>query len=101
MLLWGVLAVLDKKNMGVGSNLGPLLIGFVVLAIGLSQGGTSGYAINPARDLGPRVLGTLVGTKGLFSGLYWLVSPIIATLIGGVFGAASYDWFITPFLPEK
>jgi glycerol uptake facilitator protein len=101
MLLWGVLAVLDKKNMGVGSNLGPLLIGFVVLAVGLSQGGTSGYAINPARDFGPRVLGTLVGTKGLFSGLYWLVSPIIATLIGGVFGAASYDWFITPFLPEK
>lgn len=101
MLLWGVLAIVDKKNVGGFPNLWPLLIGFVVLAIGLSQGGTSGYAINPARDFGPRVLGTLVGTKGLFSGAYWFVSPIIATLCGGVFGAASYDWFITPFLPSK
>jgi glycerol uptake facilitator protein len=77
------------------------LIGFVVLAIGLSEGGTSGYAINPARDFGPRVLGAIVGTKGLFSSAYWFVSPIIATLIGGVVGALTYDWFVTANLPTK
>jgi glycerol uptake facilitator protein len=101
VLLWGVLAVGDNKNLGVGANLGPLLVGFVVLAVGLSLGGPSGYAINPARDFGPRLFGLLVGTKGLFSGGYWLVAPIIGPLVGGVLGALTYDWFVTPFLPEK
>ena len=100
VLLWGVLAVGDEKNAGVGANLGPLLVGFVVLAVGLSLGGPSGYAINPARDFGPRLFGTLVGTTGLWSGLYWLVAPIIATIIGGIVGAVTYDLFVTPYLPE-
>jgi len=77
------------------------LIGFVVLVVGLSLGGPSGYAINPARDLGPRIFGVLVGTTGLFTGLYWIGPPVIGALIGGVAGAVTYDWFITPFLPEK
>jgi len=101
VLLWGILAALDTKNTGVGANLGPLLIGFVVLAVGLSLGGPSGYAINPARDLGPRIFGLLVGTSGLFSGLYWLVAPIIGPLVGGVLGVFTYDWFVTAYLPEK
>jgi len=101
MLIWGVYAVVDAKNVGPGANLWPLLVGFVVLAIGLSLGGPSGYAINPARDFGPRLFGLLVGTKGLFSDLYWLVAPILGTLIGGVLGAFTYDWFITPYLAKK
>ncbi len=98
VLLWGVLAMIDAKNLGPGANMAPLLIGFVVLSIGLSLGGPSGYAINPARDFGPRIFGVLVGTTGLFSGLYWLVAPVIGPLIGGPLGALTYDWFITPFL---
>jgi glycerol uptake facilitator protein len=101
VLLWGVLACTDAKNVGVGANLWPLIVGFVVLSVGLSLGGPSGYAINPARDFGPRLFGTLVGTQGLWTGLYWLVAPIIGPLIGGVLGAVTYDLFITPFLPEK
>ncbi len=101
VLLFGVLALIDTKNLGPGANMAPLMIGFLVLSIGLSLGGPSGYAINPARDLGPRIFGTLVGTKGLFSGLYWLVAPIIAPLIGGVLGAYAYDLLITRSLPEK
>ncbi len=100
VLLWGVLAALDTKNTGVGANLAPLLIGLVVLAVGLSLGGPSGYAINPARDLGPRIFGLLVGTSGLFSGLYWLVAPIIGPLVGGVLGVFTYDWFVTAYLPD-
>jgi glycerol uptake facilitator len=102
VLLWGVLAAFDDRNWGVQTkgNLGALLVGFTVLAVGLSLGGPSGYAINPARDFGPRLLGTLVGTKGLFNGLYWLIPPVIVPAISGAIGVFVYDWFITPNLPE-
>lgn len=99
VLLWGVLASGDTKNLGVGANLGPMVVALTVFAVGLCLGGPSGYSINPARDLGPRIFGTIVGTKGLFSGLYWLLPPVIAPLIGGVLGAFAYDWFVTPNLP--
>jgi glycerol uptake facilitator protein len=99
-LLWGVLASGDSRNTGLMHNMGPFLVGGVVLAVGLSLGGPSGYAINPARDFGPRVFGAIVGTKDLFSSAYFLI-PLIAPVIGGVFGAYTYDWFVTRGLPEK
>ncbi|GIV63585.1 MAG: putative glycerol uptake facilitator protein [Bellilinea sp.] len=68
VLLMGVLASGDERNLGLKFNMGPFLVGGTVLAIGLSLGGPSGYAINPARDLGPRIFGALVGTQGLFDG---------------------------------
>src|SRR5512133_933464 len=67
VLLWGILASGDSKNTGLTNNMGPFLVGGTVLAVGLSLGGPSGYAINPARDFGPRLFGALVGTKDLFS----------------------------------
>ncbi len=101
ILLGGVMAAFDEHNAGLKNNLGFLLVGFVVLAIGLSLGGPSGYAINPARDFGPRVLGALVGTKGLFDGTYWFVAPVIMPLIGGPLGILLYDIFITPGIKLK
>ncbi len=101
VLLWGVVASGDTKNLGLKLNLGPFLVGFTVLAVGLSLGGSSGYAINPARDLGPRVFGLLVGTQGLFDGLYWLIPPVIIPCIAGPVGVVLYDLFISPFLTEK
>jgi len=62
--------------------------------------GGGGYAINPARDFGPRVFGTLVGTQGLWDNGYWLV-PLIAPFIGGAIAMFCYDWFVTRGLPEK
>ena len=100
VLLWGVLASGDPKNTGLMHNLGPFLVGGTVLAVGLSLGGPSGYAINPARDLGPRLFGLVVGTQGLFSSGYWWI-PIVGPIIGGVLGAFTYDWFVTGFLPAK
>ncbi len=100
VLLWGVLASGDAKNLGVGANLGGMIVALTVLAVGLSLGGPSGYSINPARDLGPRIFGALVGTQGLFSGLYWLLPPVTAPIIGGVLGALTYDWFVTANLPS-
>ncbi|MCX6086418.1 MAG: aquaporin, partial [Caldiserica bacterium] len=102
VLLWGILASGDAKNMGLKDNLGVLIVGGTVLAVGLSLGGPSGYSINPARDLGPRILGTLVGTKGLWaSNFYWLLAPVLMPLVGGLVGVFTYDAFITPNLPEK
>ncbi|MBK8987230.1 MAG: MIP family channel protein [Chloroflexi bacterium] len=101
MLLWGVLASGDERNLGLKNNMGPFLVGFTVLAVGLSLGGPSGYSINPARDLGPRIFGALVGTKGLFDGLYWLIVPVLVPAISGAIGVFAYDAFVTPFLPEK
>lgn len=101
MLLWGVLASGDERNLGLKNNMGPFLVGFTVLAVGLSLGGPSGYSINPARDLGPRILGTLVGTKGLWDGIYWLLPPVLIPAISGAVGVFCYDWFISPFLPTK
>ncbi|MCA9959209.1 MAG: MIP/aquaporin family protein [Chloroflexota bacterium] len=101
VLLWGILASGDDKNMGLKNNMGPFLVGFTVLAVGLSLGGPSGYSINPARDLGPRIFGALVGTTGLFDGLYWLIPPVLIPAISGAVGVFFYDWFISPYLPSK
>lgn len=101
VLLWGVLASGDSKNTGLMHNLGPFLVGGTVLAVGLSLGGPSGYAINPARDFGPRLFGLLAGTKDLFVGSYWLIAPILAPIVGAVLGAFTYDWFVTAYLPKK
>jgi len=100
VLIWGILASGDSKNLGLMHNMGPFLVGGTVLAVGLSLGGPSGYAINPARDLGPRLFGLVSGTTGLFSSGYWWI-PIVAPLIGGVIAVYLYDWCVTPYLPEK
>ncbi len=101
VLMWGILASGDSKNLGLMHNLGPFLVGGTVLAVGLSLGGPSGYAINPARDFGPRLFGLLVGTQGLFTGTYWIVSPILGPLVGGAIAPFLYDWFVTNALKDK
>ncbi len=101
MLMWGIAASGDAKNMGLKDNLGALIVGFTVLAVGLSLGGPSGYSINPARDLGPRLLGALVGTKGLFDGIYWLIVPVLVPAIAGPIGFWLYDMVVAKNLPKK
>lgn len=105
VLLWGVCSYFDKRNWsGSTLNIAPLLVGLLVVGIGLTLGGPSGYAINPARDLGPRLFGTLAGTTGLWSagdGWYWLVAPIIGPIIGGIIGVLSYDAIVGRFFPKE
>lgn len=101
VLLWGILGAGDTKNNAIGANLGGLLVGLTVLSVGLSLGGPSGYSINPARDLGPRIFGLIAGTKGLFDGIYWLLVPVIGPLIGGALGVFTYDWFVTSAFKGK
>jgi glycerol uptake facilitator protein len=80
----------DKTPVGLGS-LGALPVAFLVWAIGLSLGGTTGYAINPARDLGPRIAHAFlpIKEKGSSNWKYAWV-PIIGPFIGGVLAALLY-----------
>jgi glycerol uptake facilitator protein len=103
MLVFGVAAIAIKlgggfvvsgaSGMSVGGALatGALPVGLLVLVIGLSLGGPTGYAINPARDLGPRIMHFIlpIAGKGDSDWGYALV-PIIGPIIGGILGALSY-----------
>src|SRR5271165_7264603 len=100
LLLLLVLAITDEFNVPPGANLAPAMIGLVVVAIGMSFGGMHGYAINPARDFGPRLFTAVAGFKnnGLTDGprVWWV--PVFAPLLGGLVGAAVYDFGIRRFL---
>jgi glycerol uptake facilitator protein len=102
ILLFMVMALTDARNQPPGANLTPVLVGAVVVAIGMSFGGMHGYAINPARDFGPRLFTVVAGFKnnGLTDGsmVFWV--PIVGPIMGGVIGAAAYDWGVRRFLPE-
>ena len=93
VLMWGVVATTDKRNPNM-ATIGALVVGFTVLVIGLCLGGPSGYSLNPARDFGPRILGVLVGTQGLFEGLYWLIPPVLVPCLGAICGGWLYDKFL-------
>lgn len=101
MLIIAVFALGDPRNLSPGANLTPLLIGFAVWSIGLSLGGLTGYAINPARDFGPRLASALVGWgPAVFqSHNYYFWVPLLAPLAGGLAGAFLYDRGIRQFLP--
>jgi glycerol uptake facilitator protein len=95
MLVLALLAVISPGNFVPGSELskgfGPLLVGVIVAAIGLSLGGPTGYAINPARDLGPRIAHAVLPIAGKGTsdwGYAWI--PIVGPTIGGVLGALLY-----------
>jgi glycerol uptake facilitator protein len=96
LLLGLILAVVDKLNALPGSNMAPFIIGLIVVAIGISFGGMNGYAINPARDLGPRLFAVLAGFKnnGLTDGPSVWLPPVLGPLVGGALGALAYDFFI-------
>lgn len=92
VLVLGVLAVLRPENLvsggGFDTGFGPALVGIIVWAIGLSLGGPTGYAINPARDLGPRLAHAVlpIPGKGDSDWSYAWV-PIVGPMIGGLCGA--------------
>src|SRR6185503_9311359 len=99
LLLAMILAITDERNQPPGANLAPLHVGLVVVAIGISFGGIHGYAINPARDLGPRLFTAVAGFRntGFADGTF--VTPIAGPLLGGIIGALLYDRLIRPFIP--
>jgi glycerol uptake facilitator protein len=102
ILVMMILAITDARNTAPGANMAPLIIGLLVVVIGMSLGATSGYAINPARDFGPRLASWITGwstaMKAPNGDLYFWV-PILGPLIGGAIGAYVYDGLVGRFLP--
>lgn len=101
LLLMLIFAIADERNQP-SANLSPILIGLVVVGIGMAFGGLHGYAINPARDFGPRLFTVVAGFRnnGLTDGSYVFWVPIAGPLLGGIIGSAAYDLGIRRFLPR-
>ena len=102
ILMLLILAITDLRNTAPAANLAPLMIGLVVVGIGMAWGTDAGYAINPARDFGPRLASWVTGYgtawRDQWGDLYFWV-PIVAPVIGALIGAALYDVLIGRYLP--
>jgi glycerol uptake facilitator protein len=93
VLVFGVFGIFANSGAvgGSAAALNPLLVGLLVLGIGLSLGGPTGYAINPARDLGPRIAHAILpiaGKGGNDWGYSWI--PVVGPIIGGIIGAVLF-----------
>jgi glycerol uptake facilitator protein len=102
-----VWAVTDEFNLPVGSNMGPWIIGMIVMAVGISFGANAGYAINPARDFGPRMFALIAGWgKVAFPGDYVNISnyfwvPIVGPLVGAGIASWFYDATVRDILKAR
>jgi glycerol uptake facilitator protein len=101
ILLFLILAVTDAAGTPPLANLAPFIIGLIVVGIGMAWGTNAGYAINPARDFGPRLASFITGYGGAWrdqtGGIYFWV-PIVAPIIGGLLGAGLYQVLVGRFL---
>ena len=104
ILLFLIMAIVDVNNTPPGANLAPFIIGLLIVAIGMAWGTDAGYAINPARDFGPRFASFITGYGGAmrdqYGNLYFWV-PIVAPIIGGLVGAGLYKVLVGRFLPAE
>lgn len=103
MLVLCVFAIGDNRNQSPGANLAPLVVGLTVMAIGMTLGYNCGYAINPARDLGPRLFTALAGwgSAVFTAGNNWWWVPVVGPLLGGVLGGFVYDLFVGKLHPAQ
>jgi len=104
ILLLVVLALTDSRNMLMPSYFCPVVIGFTVGLVGMSFGYNAGFAINPARDLGPRVFTAIAGWGGgvfSFRNYDWFWVPIIGPHVGAFVGMALYKLFIGLHWPKR
>ena len=102
-----VCAVTDEYNQPPTGNMAPWIVGFIVMAVGISFGANSGYAINPARDFGPRLFAWAAGWgKVAFPGDYANIStyfwiPIVGPLVGAAIASFLYDLGIKDILMAR
>lgn len=102
VLLIAICAITDEKNMQISKPLIPLYVGFTFVAIGVAFGANCGYAINPARDLSPRII-TLIagwGTTTFTVNDYWFWVPIVGPHVGAILGVFIYILCIEVHWPE-
>jgi len=104
ILVFVVFALTTASNNPPLGNIGPLMVGLLVVGIGMAWGANAGYAINPARDFGPRFATWITGYETAWSvpqtGYpYWWV-PIVAPIVGGLIGGALFKFAIEMHIPE-
>lgn len=105
VLMMGILALTDDQNSGPKGFAAALLIGILIAVIGASLGPLTGFAMNPARDLGPKLFAFLAGwgdvalTGGRDIPYFWV--PIIGPILGAQLGAAAYVKLLAPCLPAN
>uniref|UniRef100_A0A8C1NAU4 Aquaporin 10b n=1 Tax=Cyprinus carpio TaxID=7962 RepID=A0A8C1NAU4_CYPCA len=102
-LLVCVLALGDPRNTPAPPGLEPVLVGAAVLVIGISMGSNSGYAINPARDFGPRLFSYIAGwgDEVFRAGHGWWWVPVFVTCVGALLGALLYELLIGVHHPDS
>lgn len=104
ILVFVIFALTTAANNPPMANLGPVVVGLLVVGIGMAWGANAGYAINPARDFGPRLLTLLTGYEtAMFdqNGVLYFWLPIVAPIIGGLIGGAIFKFAIEGFLPSE
>ncbi|WP_343712718.1 MIP/aquaporin family protein [Inquilinus sp.] len=103
-LIFGIFAVTDEFNtVAPRANFGAIVIGLIVTVIGASAGNLEAWALNPARDFGPRFFAWLFGwDRSALPGAlgYWWV-PIVGPLIGGLIGGGAQHLLVRPFYPHE
>ena len=98
LLLIGVLAI-GYGEVGIQPGNGALFVGFLIVIIGMATGGATGYALNPARDLGPRIAHAILPIKGKGDSNWkysWI--PVVGPIIGAILGALIFDAFLAAVL---
>jgi MIP family channel proteins len=103
VLLLVIFALGDGRNLAPDPRVGPVVVGLAVVLIGMTFGFNSGYAINPARDLGPRLFTAVAGWGGevFRAGHGWWWVPIVGPLAGGVLGGLAYDFLVHRRHPKE
>jgi glycerol uptake facilitator-like aquaporin len=103
LLVGVILGITDERNAPAPSGLVPVVVGLLVVLIGATFGFNSGYAINPARDFGPRLFTAMAGWGGevFRAGNSWWWVPIVAPCIGGAIGGWVYDLLVGYRLNER
>jgi MIP family channel proteins len=101
ILVGVIFGISDARNTPPPAGMAPLIVGLLVVAIGTAWGYNAGYAINPARDFGPRLFTSVAGwgSDVFRAGNSWWWVPVVAPVIGGVLGGFVYDALITRHHP--
>ena len=101
ILVGVILGITDQRNSPAPAGLAPVVVGLLVVGIGMAFGVNCGYAINPARDFGPRVFTYLAGwgSEVFRAGNHWWWVPIVGPLVGGVLGGWVYDALVGKHFP--
>jgi len=103
LLVAVIFGITDSRNSPAPAGLAPVVVGMLVVLIGATFGFNSGYAINPARDFGPRLFTFVAGWGGevFRAGNNWWWVPIVAPCIGGLFGGWVYDALVASRFPSR